>query len=202
MIPETYWRKSTTIVGPARAAEFSSIGQQSTRAALESFIIANTSPSSRILDAGCNTGVEGFRLFAAGYAGQYIGADSNPLALSHALENLTGRPASFLLSDLGAIPFPDKSFNLVFSKDVIEHAPTFEPILSELCRLARGFLVLSMFIRMKDGDDEIRPHPDGYHLNRYSRTRLTSFVIARGFSPAATVFAEAEDEVLVFRRGA
>ncbi|MCC6952621.1 MAG: class I SAM-dependent methyltransferase [Deltaproteobacteria bacterium] len=202
MIPETYWRKSTTIVGPARAAEFGSIGQQRTRAALENYIISNTGLNSRVLDAGCNTGVEGYRLFASGYAGQYVGADSNPLALSHALENLTGRPASFLLSDLAAIPFPDKSFDVVFSKDVIEHAPTFEPILSELCRLTRGVLVLSMFIRMREGDDEIRPHPDGYYLNRYSRPRLLSFVKARGFASEATVFAEGEDEVLVFRRGA
>ena len=199
-LPDTYWRKSRSIVGPARAADFESIGQAETRAAFERLIIDRCAPSATLLDAGCNTGVEGFRLFRSGFRGSYHGVDSNPLALSYAMENLAGQRAWFSLADLSAIPCADRSFPIVLSKDVIEHSSDFEPILAELTRLAEQTLVLSMFIKMTNNEDLIQKHPDGYFLNRYSRARLLDFVASRGFANARTIFETSSDEVLVFER--
>lgn len=89
---ETFWRQIPRIVGPARASEFDQIEQKDTRQALEDFILAHSDAGTRLLDAGCNTGVEGYRLFQQGYCGSYFGLDSNPKALAYALENLSGRP--------------------------------------------------------------------------------------------------------------
>jgi len=196
----TYWQRIPGIVGPARHSEFTLIGQQATREALEAWIIAHSGAGTRLLDAGCNTGVEGVRLIERGFRGTYIGIDSNPRALAFALENLAGMPAAFALSDLARTPFPDRYFDIVLSKDVVEHAAGFEPILGELARLARDNVVLSMFIKMSDGPDEIVRHRDGYYLNRYQRSRVAAFMGGLGFGAPHTVFCKHEDEVLSFSR--
>jgi len=197
---QTYWQRSSEIVGPARAADFDKIGQQETRVALENFIISKTTENSKILDGGCNTGVEGFRLFQRGYLGEYVGVDSNPMALTHAMENLSGRQAMFILSDLGGVPLKSKNFDLVFTKDVIEHSAGYMPILKDLGRMANRYLVISFFIKMHDGPDLIRRHPEGYFLNRYSRAQLIGYIQQLGFNSGTTIFEQAEDEVIVFER--
>jgi SAM-dependent methyltransferase len=194
----TYWQRRPEIVGPALRSDFGLIGQQATRQAFEDWIVAHAGAETRLLDAGCNTGVEGVRLFERGFAGIYTGVDSNCRALSFALENLAGLRASFTLSDLARLPFPDRYFDIVLSKDVIEHASHFEPILGDLARVARSHLVLSMFIRPTDAAEQIVRHRDGYYMNRYQRPQLLDFMRDRGFGASETVFAQDDDEVLAF----
>jgi len=44
-------------------------------------------------------------------------------------------------------------FDIVLSKDVIEHARYYDSILAELSRLTKRWLILSMFIKMHDQPD-------------------------------------------------
>ncbi|RIL09533.1 MAG: hypothetical protein DCC75_06285 [Proteobacteria bacterium] len=196
----TYWQGISHIIGPARAHEFSNIAQQDTRTAIEDFIITHSNDCTTVLDAGCNTGVEGYRLFERGFSGSYTGIDSNAKALSFALENLSGRRASFMLADLGNIPLPDRCAEIVLNKDVIEHCEYYHSVLAELARLTRNYLVLSFFIQMSDEPDSIEKHPDGYYLNRYNRAGLYSFLAAEGLKNAQCIFRNQSDEVLVFSR--
>jgi len=191
----TYWQRIKDIVGPATIREFDQIGQPRTRDALEAFILDQSDATTRLLDAGCNTGVEGYRLFQRGFPGQYVGIDSNLKALTVALANLAGHPAAVLQADLATIPYPNQAFDLVLSKDVIEHWPDFTPILPELARLTRRWLVLSFFIRPHAAPDAIQRHPDGYYLNRYNRARLIRCLTDQGFQPPRVLFQEGEDEV-------
>jgi ubiquinone/menaquinone biosynthesis C-methylase UbiE len=200
MMKETYWQKIPFIVGPAVATDFDKIGQKNTRDAFEAWILEHSDSSTRLLDAGCNTGVEAFRLFGKNFPGVYTGVDSNLKALALAMRNSHGHPASFLEADLESVPYPDGYFDIVLNKDVIEHAVTYEPILKELARLTRRWLVLSMFIRMQEGPDQINPHPDGYHLNRYQRKRLLDHMKSCGFSTSAVLHEEDEDEVILFEK--
>ncbi len=197
---QTFWQSSPKIVGPAKASEFKDIGQQNTRSAFEDFILGKSSTSTLLLDAGCNTGVEGYRLMAKGFPGFYVGMDSNHKALALALQNVERHRAAFILSSLESISFPDKHFDVVLNKDVIEHAASYEPILLELARVTKTWLVLSMFIKMHDKPDYIYREPEGYHHNRYERKRLYDFMARQGFAAPETIFSEAEDEVLIFRR--
>jgi SAM-dependent methyltransferase len=196
----SYWQKINHIIGPAEAADFHRIGQKETRDAIEAFALSQSTARTSLLDAGCNTAVEGFRLFEKGFPGTYVGIDSNPKALFYALVNLSGRQASFALADLSSIPFPDAFFDIVINKDVIEHAAGYEPILGELTRLARRWFVLSTFIHLNDMEDRISLHPDGYHLNSYERGRLYGFLEGRGMGNPQTIFRDAQDEVIVFER--
>ncbi len=176
------------------------IGQKPIREAIESFIISNDDEQVRLLDAGCNTGIEGHRLFERGFEGTYYGVDSNYRALQHAHENLRGRRAIFCQADCVNIPYPDRQFDIVLTKDVIEHAPYYEDILAELARLSKRWLLLSMFIRMHNEPDFIKLEPAGFHHNRYSRPKLYEFVRKHGFKAPQPIFQLGEDELIIFER--
>jgi len=96
--------------------------------------------------------------------------------------------------------FEPESFDIVLSKDVIEHVENYGPILQEMARVSKDVIILSMFIRMWDEPDLISPHPDGYFLNRYNRQRLYRFMALVGFPQVEIIFQEKDDEVLVFRK--
>lgn len=196
----TYWQQIPNIIGPATRDQFHQIGQKATRDALEAWILDHSDASTRLLDAGCNTGVEGVRLFDKKFPGQYVGADSNLKALGYAMANLQGKPASFAWADLEQIAWPDGAFDVVLNKDVVEHAAHYEPILRELARLTKTWLVLSMFIRMHDEPDLIRPGDKGLHHNRYRRAGLYALMESLGFEPPQSIFEQGDDEVLVFRK--
>jgi SAM-dependent methyltransferase len=198
---ETYWQKIAHIVGPARIEEFDQIGQKETRNAIEQFILAHSDMNTKLLDAGCNTGVEGWRLFKKNYPGFYLGIDSNIKALTYALENLWGFHAAVACADIKSISYPDMHFDIVLSKDVIEHARYYDSVLAELSRLTKRWLILSMFIKMHDQPDLIHLEPQGFYHNRYQRQKLYTFMADGGLANIKTIFQSAEDEVLVFERG-
>lgn len=199
-IPETFWQKNDTIIGPACSTEFEMIGQQDTRKAIEDFIVRNSHTSTKLLDAGCNTGVEGYRLMKSNYLGQYIGVDSNLKALQYAMQNLAGTSSSFALADLGNIPFPDRSFDIVLNKDVIEHASYYEDIIRELTRLTSKFLILSMFIKLNNRADVIKLEPGGFYHNSYESKKFFSFIKCLGMSDPVVIFENQTDQVLLFTK--
>jgi ubiquinone/menaquinone biosynthesis C-methylase UbiE len=196
----TYWQEIEHIIGPAIATEFESIGQKPIREAIEHFILTNSNQDTILLDAGCNAGVEGYRLFQKGFQGKYVGVDSNPKALEFARQNLGGTNAEFILADCSSIDSPDKHFDIVLTKDVIEHAPYYEAILAELCRLTNRWLLLSMFIRPHDQPDFIKREPAGFHHNCYNRRKLYDFVCGKGFKTPEIAFSQFKDELLLFER--
>ncbi len=196
----TYWQTIDKVIGPASVSEFDQIGQKETRGSFERFIIEHSNPFTKILDAGCNTGIEAWRLYQNNFQGIYTGVDSNAKALKYAIENLHGFPAAFSLADLESIKYPNGYFDIVLNKDVIEHAIFYEAILAELARLTGKTLVLSMFIRMHDKPDIIHREPQGFYHNRYDRHKLYRFMSDHGFGMPEIIFQSGEDEVLVFEK--
>ena len=138
--------------------------------------------------------------FSGATAGTYSGVDSNHKALAYALANLHGAPASFLLSDLGKIALPDESYEIVLSKDVIEHVFSYEEIISELARICSRTLILSMFIKMHEGENHIHRTREGFYLNAYNRQGLFDFAASCGLVEPQTIFENDQDEVIVFQK--
>ena len=93
------------------------------------------------MDAGCNTGVTGWRLFQKGFLGRYYGVDSNWKALLLAEGNMAGHNAVFKQDDLAKLSFPDQYADIVFSKDVIEHCLGYDDILKDLCRVMKTYFI-------------------------------------------------------------
>ena len=95
----------------------------------------------------------------------------------------------------------------MLSKDVIEHAPHYGPIVKELARVTECYLMLSMLIRMHDAPDHIDRQPEGFYHNRYNRQGLYELMRGCGFGEPTIIYAAAQprhsgfqDEVLVFER--
>jgi SAM-dependent methyltransferase len=96
----------------------------------------------RILDLGCGDG--GIATLVIPPTCLLTGVDLSPedLALAHA----TGRYENLVACDASAIPFPDGSFDMVFSNSVLEHIPNLDGVLSEAARLLKsgGELVITV----------------------------------------------------------
>lgn len=199
---KTYWQKIKGIVGPTSASEFDQVGQKKTRDAFEKFIIKNTSKNSLLLDAGCSTGVEAFRLYNKGYQGKYFGIDSNPKTIKLAKKNLKGNlKTKFYISDITRLNFKEKYFDFVLTKDVIEHYQHYVAILTELARITKKYLILSMFIKPSIFlGDRIKLHRDGYYLNRYNQGKLISFMTKHGFKKPKVIYQNWQDEVFIFEK--
>jgi len=95
-----------------------------------------------ILDAGCG---EGINLLALSEAGSWelTGVDLDDESLQIARRALP-RSVPLDRGDLEALPYPDRSFDLVIGTEVLEHVDVPEAALVEMARVSRGHLVLSV----------------------------------------------------------
>lgn len=198
----TYWQRARLIVGPATKEEFNKTGQKETRNAIEEFILNHSTKKTTLLDAGCNTAIEGYRLFKKGYKGHYTGVDSNSKAIQYAQYNLNEfKNYSLFVSDLDKLYFKHKQFDIVLMKDVIEHQQHYRNVLSEATRVAKKYFVLGLFITLSESaKDKIKLHPDGYYLNKYAKQPLLKFMAECGFKTPQTIYQDKQDEILIFER--
>jgi pseudaminic acid biosynthesis-associated methylase len=91
------------------------------------------------LEVGCNVG--GNLRWIAPEVAQVAGIDVNEGALEALRERLPGVDAR--LAPARALPFPDSSFDLVFTMGVLIHQPTedLEAVLSEIVRCSRRYVL-------------------------------------------------------------
>ncbi len=98
-----------------------------------------------VLEAGCGIGTDGARF--AGVGARYTGLDVTPAALTLARRRfeLDGLPGRFVNGSVTKLPFPDDSFDLVFSHGVIHHVDDTEAAAREFHRVLKpGGTVLVM----------------------------------------------------------
>ena len=87
----------------------------------------------RLLDAGCGTGHHLAELRKRGY--EVAGVDASKEMLRYAREN---NPESEILeADVEEIPFPDESFDIILSIEVLRHLPRSAKTISEMARLLK-----------------------------------------------------------------
>jgi len=202
----TYFQTLKIIQGPATIDRFNGIGQQEKRIALEDFIMSRSSTYTRVLDAGCNTGVEGFRLYSRGFKGIYFGLDSNFKSLVYAMDNLEGTPSSFILSDLSEINYPDNFFDIVFTTGVLEALPYYESALQELSRLTAKWFVMAPYIHMSEEPDLIKKHAlIDVNANRYNRKKMFDFLNNHGIKNPNVIYSQNDpelglQEIIVFEK--
>jgi len=88
-----------------------------------------------VLDVGCNTGYGTLRLVAM--ARSVTGVDVSPAAVEAARTRPGGEAVDFRTIDGLGLPFPDNSFDLVTSFQVVEHVTDPLPYLNEIKRVLR-----------------------------------------------------------------
>lgn len=100
------------------------------------FRAINLPKDAKILDAGCGTGKLASFWLNEGY--DVLGIDISDAALT-----ITGRKGIKTINAdiLKGLPFRDNSFDLVYSDGLIEHFVDPEPILAELFRVSRKYII-------------------------------------------------------------
>lgn len=107
------------------------------------------SAGKRVLEIGGGVGTDG-RQFARN-CGQYVDADLsiNSLQLARDGFRCFGLSGMFVNADAENLPFPDASFDLVYSHGVLHHTPDTERALGEAYRVLRpeGRAVIMLYAR-------------------------------------------------------
>lgn len=137
-----------------------------------------------VLDIGCNTGYGTIRF--APVAGRVVGVDVSPRAIDAARQRAPdGRP-EFIPTSGFELPFPDDSFDLVTSFQVLEHVPDPLAYLREIERVARpgGTVILAT------PNAATRLYPgmtpwNRFHVHEYVATELRDLL--SGVFPAVTI---------------
>jgi ubiquinone/menaquinone biosynthesis C-methylase UbiE len=108
-----------------------------------------TYAGKRVLEIGCGMGTDGSQ-FAEGGA-DYVGVDLTEAAARLARENLAlrGVPGETMAANAEHLPFPDESFDHVYSFGVIHHTENPDAVIAEIRRVLKpgGTLTVMLYNR-------------------------------------------------------
>lgn len=145
--------------------------------------ISRVVKQGRILDFGCGDGLF-TNLVAKASCGEVIGIDLEEDAIKLA-EQMTGKEKyegpspSFILGEVGPLPFKDSSFDAVYMLDVIEHLSNPAAVLQEVNRVLKEGGVF--FLTTPKWD--FHRVADPYHVVEYSPKELMDQLTRSGFRP-------------------
>jgi len=126
-----------------------------------------------LIDLGCGTATEYFAYSAEYPELSYLGIDSSTILYNRNTE--LGVP--MLLVGSYPTPLVDNHSDVVFSRHVLEHQPSFELLLSEMIRLASKEAIHVFFIAPKDREViYYNPEENLYH-NTFNKGEIESFLI-------------------------
>ena len=98
--------------------------------------------AKRVLDAGCGEGIVYRAMRERGYDGEWVGFDFSNEAIEFCKQ--ASPEAEWHVASAYALPFKDRSFELVFSSQVLEHLEGPAKPLSEFARVAEKWMLLSV----------------------------------------------------------
>lgn len=117
-----------------------------------------------LLDAGCGSGNSASLLFDGNWQKlRYVGADiSSAVDIARETIAAVAPDCAFLQCDLMKLPFPDQSFDIVFSEGVLHHTPSTRDAILATARLVRPGGLYSIYVYAQKSpareftDDHIR----------------------------------------------
>jgi len=151
--------------------------------------LAQLQPGEQVLDVGCGTGT--LALIAkerVGRAGRVVGVDPGKEQIARALKKAARRHVSieFQVGVIEQLPFPDQTFDVVFSTLMMHHVP--HPLkrqgLAEIARVLKpgGRLVIADF----KGKPERTGLATRFHAGGSGMHDLVAIVSEAGFSQVET----------------
>ncbi|MBI1383904.1 MAG: methyltransferase domain-containing protein [Rhizobiales bacterium] len=150
-----------------------------------------------VLDLGCGSGGISLHLAERHGARSVTGIDVEGPVLAKARERVDASGLAdrvrFAQVAPGPLPFPDRTFDIVFSKDAIVHIPDKHAIMAEIHRVLKpgGRFAASDWLISHDGEptppmaDYIRS--EGLSFGMASPTRYREAMVAAGFAEVELV---------------
>lgn len=148
-------------------------------------------PAANVLDVGGGHGQLVHTLSAGGWQVTVHGSSAE---CERNLRELHGqRDCKFIQGDLFALPFADRSFDLVTAVRLVSHVDAWERLLGEMCRVARKWVVVDY--PSTAGLNALTPLlfgvKKGFEGNTrtyrsFSRREIESAFAANGFRPGRT----------------
>lgn len=124
-------------------------------------------------DFGCGPGVEFTALTEDGYEFEYLGIDS----CVHLKEINESNGIPFLNAPVEKTGLKENSYELSYSRHVLEHLPSFEDALTEMIRVAKKYVVHTFFL--KPNEEEFEPNhwkEENLYHNTYNKNDIESFL--------------------------
>jgi SAM-dependent methyltransferase len=105
---------------------------------VDRYLMEPAADARRVLDVGCGPGVIAAELARRFPQTEIVGLDISDARLAEAQRHFDGRPnASTRQSDATNLPFPDESFDLVYSRFLLEYLPGRQQAVDEMARVCR-----------------------------------------------------------------
>jgi len=151
--------------------------------------LARMQPGEQVLDVGCGTGTLAMEVQSrVGRAGRVAGVDPGTQQIARARRSAARRhvPIDFQIGMIEQLPFPDQSFDVVFSTLMMHHLPASlkRQGLAEIARVLKpgGRLVIADFKRKQ----ERQGRAARFHAGGSSIQDLAAMVSDAGFSEVET----------------
>jgi ubiquinone/menaquinone biosynthesis C-methylase UbiE len=127
------------------------------------------------LDIGCGPATEYLGFQQDNIDIEYTGVDSSVI-----LNNINVEKGIPMIQAEGhSIPVSDSSYDLVFSRHVLEHQLSFEPILEEMIRISSMMVAHTFFIKPEDQPQELiwrKSEIDNLYHTRYNIKDFENFL--------------------------
>jgi ubiquinone/menaquinone biosynthesis C-methylase UbiE len=151
--------------------------------------LARLQPGEQALDVGCGTGTLALAVQTrVGRAGRVYGIDPGAQQIARARTKAARRhvPIEFQIGVIERLPFPDQSFDVVFSTVMMHHlpAPLKRQGLAEIARALKpgGRLVIADFVRKQ----ERQGRAARFHAGGSNAQALVALVEEAGFAQGET----------------
>lgn len=167
---QTWWDENL----PHRIEEFTSwIGSKDAESKVYCRRYVKDRGFGSLIDLGCGTATEYFAYVEEYPQLKYTGVDS----CKHLFEKNAAAGVPMILAPAEETGLPDNFADVTFSRHVLEHQPKFEPVLTEMIRLARLTAIHVFFITPTNATTHVGLDSTAnlYH-NRYNIQEIESYL--------------------------
>ncbi len=154
----TYWDRIWADVSAERVAAFAAALEASPDAIID---ILRERGCKTVCDAGCGCGAYALKLFKNGFTVSGFDVSGTAVQTARRLLSENGYPSDgFKTADLLSPGFPDRLFDAVIARDVLDHLPIADAMhaVSALFRLARSGGCVVLTVDRTDEEYESEPH--------------------------------------------
>lgn len=130
-------------------------------------LLIGSAAIENVLEVGCGTGAVLTEVARRGIGRRHFGID---MADPDEHADTEGTAVELRRYDGTRIPFPDRSFDLVYASHVLEHVPDPRGFLAELARVAAGLIYLEVpcELNLRASRSALQPSVDTGHINLYT----------------------------------